>query len=151
MTTCIRFLIHNTLLWHHNGRGGISYHQPHDCLLNCLFRRRSKKEMASNAENVSIWWRHHETPLILPSWVNFGCHVVANLKMSSAKWQPFECHLFSSGLNMLTHWGRDKIDAILQTTFSNAISWMKMFEIWLRFHWSLFLRFELTIIQHWFR
>ena len=55
-------------------------HQPRDCLLNCLFRRRSKKtsmlrvtglcggsspgtgefpaQMASNAENVSIWWRH---------------------------------------------------------------------------------------------
>ena len=57
-------------------------HQPHDCLLNCLFGRRSKKtsklrvtglcvgnspgtgefpaQMASNAENVSIWWRHHD-------------------------------------------------------------------------------------------
>ena len=28
----------------------------------------------------------------------------------------------------LTHWGRDKIDAILQKTFSNAISWMKIFD-----------------------
>ena len=45
----------------------------------------------------------------------------------------------------LTHWGRDKMDAISQTTFSNAFSWMKMCEICLRFHWSLFLRFELTI------
>ena len=67
----------------HNGRDGVSNHQPHDCLLNCLFRRRSKKtsklcvtglcvgnspatgefpsQMASNAENVSIWWRHHVT------------------------------------------------------------------------------------------
>ena len=58
-----------------------SNHQPHDCLLNRLFRRKSKKtsklrvtglcvgnspvtdefpaQMASNAENVSIWWRHH--------------------------------------------------------------------------------------------
>ena len=54
-------------------------------------------------------------------------------------------------VSLLTHWGRDKIDAILQTTFSNAISWMKMFEFRLRFHWSLFLRVELTIIQHWFR
>ena len=57
-------------------------HQPHDCLLNRLFRRISKKtsklrvtglcaenspwtgefpaQMASNAENVSIWWRHHD-------------------------------------------------------------------------------------------
>ena len=31
------------LLWHHNGRGSASNHQPHDCLLNRLFGRRSKK------------------------------------------------------------------------------------------------------------
>ena len=75
ITTCI------SLHWHHNGRDSVSNHQPHDCLLNRLFRRRSKKtsklrvtglcvgnsprtgefpaQMASNAENVSIWWRHH--------------------------------------------------------------------------------------------
>ena len=69
------------LLWRHNGRDSVSNHQLHDCLLNRLFRRRSKKtsklrvtglcdgnspgtgefpaQMASNAENVSIWWRHH--------------------------------------------------------------------------------------------
>ena len=69
------------LLWRHNGHDGDSNHQPHDCLHNCLFRRRSKKtsnfrvtglcavnspgtgefpaQMASNAENVCIWWRHH--------------------------------------------------------------------------------------------
>ena len=71
-----------TLLWRDNGRGIVSNHQPHDCLLNRLFRRRSKKtsklrvtglcvgnlpgtgefpaQMASNAEDVSICWRHHE-------------------------------------------------------------------------------------------
>ena len=68
------------LRWRHNERDGVSNHQPHDCLLNRLFRRRSKKipklrvtglcagnspvtgefpaQRASNAENVSIWWRH---------------------------------------------------------------------------------------------
>ena len=51
----------------------------------------------------------------------------------------------------LTHWGRDQIDAISQTTFSNAFSRMKMNEFRLEFHWSLFLRVQLTIIQHWFR
>ena len=72
-----------TLLRRHNGCDSVSSHQPHDCLLNRLFRRRSKKisklrvtglcagsspgtgefpsQMASNAENVSIWWRHHVT------------------------------------------------------------------------------------------
>ena len=67
--------------WRHNERDGVSDHPPHDCLLNRLFRRRSKKiskfrvigpcegdspvtgefpsQTANNAENVSIWWRHH--------------------------------------------------------------------------------------------
>ena len=51
----------------------------------------------------------------------------------------------------LTHWGRDKIDAIWQTPFLTAFSWMKMFEFRLKFHWSLFPRIQLTLFQHWFR
>ena len=51
----------------------------------------------------------------------------------------------------LTHWGWDKMDAISLTTFSNEFSWMKMYEYRLKFHWSLFLRVQLTISQHWFR
>ena len=31
------------LHWRHNDHDGVSNHQPHGCLLNCLFRRRSKK------------------------------------------------------------------------------------------------------------
>ena len=34
---------HTTLRWRHNGRDGVSNHQPHDGLLNPLFIRRSKK------------------------------------------------------------------------------------------------------------
>ena len=70
-----------SLRWRRNGRDGVSNHQPNDCLLNRLFRHRSKKtsklrvtglcaanspvtgefpaQRASYAENVSIWWRHH--------------------------------------------------------------------------------------------
>ena len=32
-----------SLHWRHNGHDSFSNHHPHDCLLNCLFRRRSKK------------------------------------------------------------------------------------------------------------
>ena len=32
-----------SLQWRHNGRDGVSNHQPHDCLLNRLFGCRSKK------------------------------------------------------------------------------------------------------------
>ena len=51
----------------------------------------------------------------------------------------------------LTHWGRDKMAVVSQTTSSNAFSGMKILEFRLRFHWSLFLRVQLTIIQHCFR
>ena len=72
----------STLQWHNNERDGFSNRQPYHCLLNRLFRGRSKKtsklrvtgrcagnspvtgeflaHMASNAENVSISWRHHD-------------------------------------------------------------------------------------------
>ena len=33
----------STLQWRHNDQGSVSNHQPHGCLLNHLFRRRSKK------------------------------------------------------------------------------------------------------------
>ena len=71
----------DSLQWRHNDHDGVSNHQPHGCLLNRLFRRRSKKksklpvtglcvgnspgpvnsphQRASYAENVSIRWRHH--------------------------------------------------------------------------------------------
>ena len=59
------------------------------------------------------------------------------------------CHVaFPSSL---THWGRDKMAVISKTTFSNAFSWMKMFEFRLKFLWSLFPRVQLTIFQQWFR
>ena len=54
-------------------------------------------------------------------------------------------------ITSLTHWGRVKMATILLTTFSNAFSWMKMYEFCFRFHWSLSLKFQSTIFQHWFR
>ena len=39
--TC--WFIGQPLQWCHNERDGVSNHQPHDCLLKRLFRRRSKK------------------------------------------------------------------------------------------------------------
>ena len=39
----IYLLWRKPLQWRHNGRDGISNHQPHDCFLNRLFIHRSKK------------------------------------------------------------------------------------------------------------
>ena len=65
-------------------------------------------------------------------------------------WWPGEAFIKTENWQS-THWGRVKMDAISQTKYSNAFSWMKMCELWLSFHWSLFLRIQLTIIQHCFR
>ena len=46
---------------------------------------------------------------------------------------------------ILTHWGRDKMTVIFQTTFSNTFCWMKMLKLRLRFHWNLFPRVQLAI------
>ena len=36
-------------------------------------------------------------------------------------------------MSQLTHWGWDKVATFSHMTFSSAFSWMKMYEIWLRF------------------
>ena len=61
------------------------------------------------------------------------------------------CLGFSKPVNVLTHWGWNKMADILQTPFWNVFSWVKMFDFRLKFHWMLLLRVQLTISQHWFR
>ena len=53
--------------------------------------------------------------------------------------------------DILTHVPMDKMAAISQEIFSDAFSGMKSSVFWLKFHWSLFRRVQLTISQHWFR
>ena len=79
--------VDSTLQWRHNECDGASNHQRPDCLLSRLFRRWSNNtsnlrvtglcegnsavigefpaQKASNEENVSICWRHHETQILL--------------------------------------------------------------------------------------
>ena len=50
------------LQWRHNDHDGVSNHQPYGCLLNCLFRRWSKKtsKLRVTGLRVGNWWRHHD-------------------------------------------------------------------------------------------
>ena len=50
----------------------------------------------------------------------------------------------------ITHWGRDKMAAAPQMTFSNVFSWMKTSSYWFKFPWDLFLDVQITMSQHWF-
>ena len=44
----------------------------------------------------------------------------------------------------------DKMTVISQKIFSDAFLWMQSFVFWLTFLWSLFLKVQLKITQHWF-
>ena len=72
-----------------------------------------------------------------------------NRRQVTTWWLPsWMMHICALILNTLRP---RQMDAILQMTFSNAFSWMKIHQFWLIFPWSLFLRVELTISKHWFR
>ena len=80
---CVKLLkLSSTLQWRHDECNGALNHRLIDCFFNRSFRRRSKKtsklsvtclcegnspvpseisaQRANTAENVSIWWRHHD-------------------------------------------------------------------------------------------
>ena len=68
----------------------------------------------------------------------------------TAPWSAMNIHM-SRCNQILTHWNRDRMAAISQTTLSNAFSVMKMCGFQLRFHWILFPMVQLTIFHHWIR
>ena len=100
-----------SLEWRHNGLDSASNHQPRECLFDRLFRRRSKKtsklrvtglyegnspgtgefptQMASYAENVSIWWRHHDR--IICFYVSMQESNVTRLVDQHRKWLTSSC------------------------------------------------------------
>ena len=92
------------------------------------------------------------TDIVQPRFFFFlpSLKIPSSTPIATQPFLPINVELDASIL-LLTHWGRGKMDAISQTTFSRAFSWMKMFEFRLNCHWSVFLRVQLTIFQHWFR
>ena len=113
---------------------GVLNHQPHDCLLNRFFRRGSKKtsklrvtglcagnspvtvefhaQMASNAENGSIWWRHHVERINSSPLQSIRYSLCVSLYLTPL------IHSFPLSLHMYIY----------------SISRMKTFTIWFQFH-----------------
>ena len=130
-----------TLQWRHYERDGVSNHQSYDCLLNRLFRRRSKKtpklrvtglcagsspvtgefpaQMASNAENVSILLRHCENTLLYV--LSMILHLL--FLQSGNMHYGIMIHSVIERLNCIIDQSRDKMAAILRTSFLKAWTW----------------------------
>ena len=100
MKECYQFFS-KLLQWRHDNRDVISNHRRLDCLPNRLFKHISKKtsklrvtglcegnlpvtgevpaQMACNAQNVSIWWRHHALLYIVHA--SWKCEIVYCLRV----------------------------------------------------------------------
>ena len=152
---------HNTLQWRHNEHDGVSNHQPCDCLFNRLLRHRWKKtsklrvtglcagnspvsgefpaQMTSNAENVSIWWRHHEVPRSSLLWASFGWHILVqsviygiSLSLSWCSYVMLDRdipRLTMLYYNPITDWWLLHDDAIVWTQFPHYWPFVR------RIHW----------------
>ena len=118
--------------WHHDEPTGVSNHRCLHCLLSRLFRRRSRQtsklhvtslcemnslvaggfpsQRASNTENVSIWWHHHD--MYIERDIYFLC-VVLTFEMLMCMGNNFHFQLMCGwetldGLRILwSFWGRN--------------------------------------------
>ena len=101
---------------------------------------------------VQIRWPYDNVrPLIWLPWL-----VIQDLNFKTSSWAQHKIKTETIKLQahkhfIVTHWGWDKTVNILQMTFSNAFSLIRMYEFCLQFHCSLFLGVQLTMFQHWFR
>ena len=137
------------LRWRHNDHAGVSNHQPRDCLLNRLFRRRSKKtsklrvtglcagnspgagefpaQMASNAENVSIWWRHHGMTTAkqkhnITVSMTYGLYSLPIVVVLNVRWKYLSAWLMSWVANIFIIHQRHPIHFISHPLSANTVS-----------------------------
>ena len=120
---------------------------PSACCLSRLLANWYQSERDVNL-HVCLWLPHGSTWL-----VPHGGHPYTDGAVTPAcvetYWQgSCQWTIIPDMSQSLTSCGHDKIAAVSKTTFSNVFSWIKMHEFRFGCHWSLFLKFQLTIIQH---
>ena len=109
-----------TLHWRHNDQDGVSNHQPRVCLLNCLFRRRSKKTSKLRVTGLCVGNSPgpvnspHKGPVTRKMFSfddvimknadefgdtnhlnRFGSHNITTTKQSTAQWYIHTCMVYT--------------------------------------------------------
>ena len=91
--------------------------------------------------SVAEWWR---MCLIWFMW-HKNHHGVSNVVAKDLALIWYHGMAVHAGV-ALTHWGRDKMAAISQTTFSNAFSWMKVHAFCSKFRWGFATKVQINNI-----
>ena len=126
------------LRWRQNGRDSVSNHQPRHCLLSLLFGRRSKKTSKLRVTGLCVG--NSPGPVNSPhnGQLRGKCFHLMTSSCSEEKLVAHSIRMRSlrkmenkiQVVFQLTHWGQIKMVVILQKTFSNIGSWMKIVEFW---------------------
>ena len=111
-------------------------------LLNQLCKNMSRSSDTVLSESISKWYLIYWCLFVSIKYSIIG----SDKSMFPVQQQAYQ--ILNSVLLVctLTHWGQDKMATILQMIFWNAFSWMKMYELWLKFQWNLCLVVQLTIL-----
>ena len=128
-----------SLQWRHNDHDGVSNHKPYGCLLNLLFRPRSKKTSKLRVTGLCVGNSPgpvkslHKGPVTRKMFPFDGVNMSGD-KLLPAKWRPFSLDYKVSTLlqNYPCQWivvniSRPRLmAAILQTTFRIGFSWRRV-------------------------
>ena len=149
--TCL-CLVLVTLLWRHNGCDSVSNHQTHDYLLNRLFGCTSKKtstlrvtglcvgnspgtgqypaQMASNVENVSIWWHHHDDTILMfiGLWLTWHCGLQYNKRKQNCQTTSGSCG-WLIWTRILIAWQNNSFCSVIfiSSSFTFLLHWIFFF------------------------
>ena len=128
--------------------GMISQKVSYVCLITALFTLKTSwavdiiPQHKLNSKDVVCW-------IVLKEDKDIG--VILNMeqafKCPDQRWPSSLLHVSFTRkeLMFLTHWGWNKMTAVLQMTFSNSFSWMKMVVFSFKLHGSLLCRIHLTV------
>ena len=120
-------------------------HTGENMFARCLIMRRIPNKVYCMPSDKGIMiWNIIGIPILVTR-LDTIFYPMITLPMAGVGW----CRYNDSRLHVNSLRPR-QMNAISQTTFSNAFSWIKMFEFRLKFHWSLFSMVQLTIFQQWF-
>ena len=97
------------LQWRHNGHDGISNHQPHDCLFNCLFRRRSKKKSKLRVTGLCVGNSLGTSEFHTNGQLRRKC-----FHLMTSSWSMKMCHCRKAWCNLMNPVTMDLVEALFE-------------------------------------
>ena len=106
-------VLNDSFQWRHNGRDGVSNHQPHHCLLNRLFRHTPNKTPKLRVTGLCAGWpvnSRHKWP-VTRKMFPFDDVIMSTYRVDPLDIVPFETMCGDERLTELWRWKSNHIEA----------------------------------------